>query len=303
MFHDMYSALREHYLEQPQEVSFETLALCNAACVFCPYPTLARRGTELPGVVIQSMIEQMSFWQKPFYISPFKVNEPFLDPRLREICQQIESTCPEATLRLFTNGQPLTEKHLEWVAKLKRLDCLWVSLNSIDPQEYGERMKLSFRITQLKLDVLHRWMEQGLFSHRVIVSRVMTGKSTGTQTHAVQQPQPIVIGDTKDFLFRQYVRKRWPRFESFLIKQDSWLGYVPPADPRIPQTACARWFELNITATGKVVLCCMDGEEKHVLGDVREHSLLSIYNQPYLLKRRERALTREGIDPCQGCSY
>lgn len=298
---DLYVPMRTHYLDQPREVSFETLALCNAACVFCPYPTLTRKGTELPTTVIYRLIDQMATWQKPFFVSPFKVNEPLLDPRLNEICYDIESHCPEATLRLFTNGQPLTERHLAWIAGLRHLDCLWISLNSTDAQEYGERMKCSYTMIQNKLDLLHSWMKDGRFSHPVTVSRVMTGHSV--QDYLFMGERGSVIGDTADVKFRTDVRKRWPLFNSFLIKQDSWIGYVEPSDPRVPQTACARWFELNITATGKAVLCCMDGEEKYVVGDCVQQSLLEIYNQPVLRDRRLHALTREGIDPCQGCSY
>lgn len=288
----MLTSLRQHYLDQPHEVSFETLAVCNAACVFCPYPSLERQGAELPTAAIHSMIEQMSSWTKPFFVSPFKVNEPFLDRRLAQLCADVETHCPEATLRLFTNGHPLTTRQLEWIARLGRLDCLWISLNSTDPQEYGERMKVSYSGVRHKLDQLHEWIEKQQFPHRVVVSRVMTGSGLYEPT-----------ADRRDAQFMKSVRLLWPRFEPFLIKRDAWLGYVEPSDPRVPRSPCARWWELNITATGKAVLCCMDGEEKHVLGDVNTQSLLDIYNQPVLRERRAHALNRQGIDPCQGCSY
>ena len=35
-------------------------------------------------------------------------------------------------------------------------------------------------------------------------------------------------------------------------------------------------------ASGKVALCCMDGEGKHVIGDVNTQSVLEIYNAPGL---------------------
>src|SRR6266576_3620732 len=291
---DSLLALRQHYLDQPHEVSFETLAVCNAACVFCPYSTLERQGAQLPSSTIRSLIDQMSFWPKPFYVSPFKVNEPFLDSRLPQLCRDVEAECPEATLRLFTNGHPLTERQLEWVARLKKLDCLWISLNSTDPQEYGERMKVSYSVVRQKLDTLHEWMQTQRFPHRVVVSRVMTGECD-IDPDCASAP---LRGDRKDAFFINAVRRTWPRFEPFLIKRDAWLGYVDPSDARVPQAPCARWFELNITATGKAVLCCMDGEEKYVLGDVSTQSLLDIYNQPVLRARRAHALSREGIDPC-----
>lgn len=275
--------LRTYYMNQPVEVSFETLALCNAACSFCPYPTLERKGVKMSDTLIASLIEQMSEFKKPFFVSPFKVNEPLLDPRLESICVDIEDECPAATLRLFTNGAPLTGRHLDWINRLERLDCLWISLNSCDPQEYGEMMRLTYDITARKLDVLHHRMLNGDFAHPVTVSRVVTG-------------------DEKDIAFLTEVRRRWPRFNPILIKRDSWLGYVDPSSKVPPRSGCGRWFELSIAATGRAALCCMDGKGEFPQGDCATQSLLEIYNNPFLLKCRH-AVTREGVTPCATCSY
>lgn len=282
--------LRRRYLTQPQEVSFETLALCNAHCTFCPYGTLGREGTRLPSTLIGSLIMQMASWQTPFFISPFKVNEPLLDARMREICERIEKEVPAAQIRLFTNGSGLTDKNIEWIANLKRMPQFWVSLNSCDSQEHAALMRMkgagSYRHIAEKLDRLHGLYLGDLFPHEVVLSRVVTD-------------------DEKDWKFATAVRKRWPHFRPFLIKRDAWIDFIEPSHKVPPRSGCVRWFELNITAEGKAVLCCMtDGSKpEHHIGDVTSQSLLEIYNQPHLKERRERALTRAGIEPCERCSY
>jgi hypothetical protein len=50
------------------------------------------------------------------------------------------------------------------------------------------------------------------------------------------------------------------------------------SEKQVAPTACGRWYKINIMASGKVALCCMDGEGKHVVGDVNEQSVLDIYN-------------------------
>lgn len=287
--------LRQHYYAQPREVSFETLASCNAACVFCPYPSLERKGTLLPDWVVDKLIDEMAFWREPFYISPFKVNDPLLDVRMQGICEKIEEQIPQATLRLFTNGSMLTERHLTWIAKLKHLDRtrgLWISLNSCDPQEYGELMKLNFSITAHRLDVLHQWLTENRFPYSVTVSRVLRG--------SLSDPGPSTA---KDLKFATDVIERWPRFRPLLIKDGGWIGYSDPTVKLPPRNGCERWFELSVTATGRVALCCMDGEAKYALGDVTDQTLWEVYNQPHLKQRRLKALTREGIDPCARCTY
>ena len=74
----------------------------------------------------------------------------------------------------------------------------------------------------------------------------------------------------------------------------------------VPDAACWRWWELSITATGVVSHCCMDGEAAYPIGDIREQSLLEIYNAPFWRERREKLLSRKVLDdrsPCSKCTY
>ncbi len=294
----MTSPLAHRYLTQPHEVSIETLALCNAACVFCPYPTLERKGARLHLDAINNLIEQMSTWREPFFVSPFKVNEPLLDVRLQDICEDIIEHCPKATLRLFTNGQPLAGRHIDWISALPvgRVEHLWVSLNSVNPTEYGELMKCSYSIVHDHLHELHARLAQGTFPHPVIVSRVVQGGGSALT------PTARLLSE-RDASFHRDVLTQWPRFQSILIKRDAWLGYVTPSDPRVPNTACGRWFELSITAEGQVVQCCMDGKGEYVYGNCVEQTLLEIYNSPAYRNFRERSTRKGAGSPCAQCSY
>jgi hypothetical protein len=266
--------LRDGFLDQPHEVSIETLALCNAACNFCPYPTLERQGTKMPDAMLARLCDEMAQFEKPFYFSPFKVNEPLLDSRLIPTCRRMEGT--KAVLRIFTNGQPLTQEKIDEIAQLKNVAHLWVSLNSHIPEEYERLMRLDFEKTAKRLDNLHSQD----FPHRVILSCV------GFPNEA----------------FRYYCFQRWPKFESLAIRKGSWLGAIEPQDTTIPDTSCGRWFELSVMANGIVALCCMDGEGKFPLGDVNKQTLLEVYNQPHLRQRREQLASRRGIYPCSTCT-
>lgn len=277
------SYLRSQYLDQPFEVSLETLALCNAACRFCPYPTLERKGTSLSNETLARLLLEMSTWEKPFFISPFKVNEPLLDKRLFEFCGSINRLIPRANIRLFTNGSPLTPEVINNIDILDNIVHLWISLNSHDPWEYHHIMRLNFEQTAKKLDFLHKQSSQGYFRHPVVLSKVSTTTNEGA--------------------FMTYCAERWPYFQPIIIKQDGWLGYVDPMSPEIPDTPCLRWFELSILATGEVSLCCMDGEGAFPIGNVHMQTLLEIYNSPQWRDRRERMISRKEIHPCATCTY
>lgn len=264
------------WLNQPQEVSLETLALCNAACTFCPYPTLERQGTRMPDELIGRLVEEMAGWDRPFMFSPFKVNEPLLDNRVIPLLERMNRDVPHARLRIFTNGSPLTLDKAEQIGRLQNVEHLWVSLNTHRPEEYEPLMSLPWARTAKRLDDLHA----SDFPHPVCVSRV-----------------------GRDVEFAPYVRERWPKFRPVIIKRDGWLGFTDATDSEVPDTPCARWWELNIMATGTVAHCCMDGKGEFPIGDVNAQTMLEVYNTRHWRERRQKLLSRRGLHPCSTCTY
>lgn len=274
----MFDELREHYGTQPNEVSVETQSLCNARCTFCPYPTLGRRGTRMPEGLLHRLIDEMAEFRHPFFFSPFKVNEPLLDARLIPLCRRFNERVPHGALRIFSNGSALTARQVDDLATLVRVAHLWVSLNTHRPAEYSRVMGLDFERTARRLDGLH---EREDFPHPVVISRV---------------------GPDEDFV--RYVRWRWPRFRIATIKRDAWIDYTAADDASVPHSPCGRWWELNITATGKAALCCMDAEARFGFGDANTHSLLEIYNHPTVKAWRDGMTDRRAAgSPCERCSY
>ena len=265
-------------MDQPHEVSIETLAQCNARCTFCPYPTLERIGTKMSDELIDRLIEEMAAFKRPFIFSPFKVNEPLLDKRLIPICESFNERAPHGYLRIFTNGAPLTDANIEGIAKLKNVRHLWISLNSHEPEEYERLMGLKFEHTAKRLDRLHA----SKFPHPVMLSCV----------GFPNEP------------FRRYCYERWPKFDSMAISKSGWIDYTDPQISEVPDTPCSRWWELSITASGVASLCCMDGEAAYPIGNVEKQTMLEIYNAPAWRERREKLLSRKDAGaPCATCTY
>lgn len=276
-----YEMLRKLYMDQPNEISLETATVCNARCTFCPYPTLERVGNLMSDEMIDELVGQMATFKESFLFSPFKLNDPFLDKRVLPLCKRINEEVPLAYIRIFTNGSPLTPKAISEVAKLKKLVHLWVSLNEYRPDEYEKLMGLNFEQTTRKLDYLHEQVVSGDFPHPVMLS-------------CVGYPNEP---------FRKYCFDRWPQFESMAIMKTSWLGFTDGQIYQVPDTPCARWFELSIMSDGVVSLCCQDSEGKFPLGDLKKNTMLEVYNQPELRKQREQLVSRRSVPTCNTCSY
>jgi uncharacterized Fe-S cluster-containing radical SAM superfamily protein len=199
---------RSQYLNYPIEVSFETQAICNAECTFCPYPTMERKGDRMSDFLIEKILSDLK--EIPpniqFTLSPFKVNEPFLDKRIFPICETINASLPNAKLRLFTNGSPLTNEIIDKISLIKNVQHIWISLNEFEDSAYEQLMGMPFYKTISKLEFLHSVLDKG-FPHPVIISRVADGSN-------------------RDLSFINFVNEKFPLFEGFLIGRNDWAGQV-----------------------------------------------------------------------------
>lgn len=282
--------LRDHgYLRVPAMVHVETLAVCNAACVFCPYPSLERQGTRMPDELIEKLVGDLQAIPRdqPFQFAPYKVSEPFVEPRLFDIIALVNARLPNARISLITNASPLIERKIEQLARVRNVAYLNVSLNAIDAQEYEALMKLPFARTLARLDALHEAKRALPLDFDIRLTRVSGGR-------------------VADEAFVQWVTGRYPAFVPAILPRNDWIGEVPSplALADVPDAPCHRWFDLSVTATGTVAMCCMDGEAKYPKGDARKEHLLDIYNRPHLVRFRQGLLSRRAAGgPCDRCTY
>jgi hypothetical protein len=113
-------------------------------------------------------------------------------------------------------------------------------------------------------------------------------------------------GKNSDRVFRAWIKQNFPAFAPLILPRNDWIGQIqfdgePPIVPDVP---CHRWFDLSITATGVVAMCCMDGEARYPKGDVREQHALDIYNQKFLRDLRRNLPSRRATGgPCDQCTY
>lgn len=280
---------RARYLDWPAFVHLETIALCNAACNFCPYPQLERKGERMSDALIEKIIGDLTDIPPDvrFQLSPYKVSEPFLEPRLFDILETVNARLPNAWITIITNGTALTERNIERLRAVRNLVYLNVSLNYDNPQEYESVMKLPFERTLRRLDVLHRRKLAGDLPFPVRLTRVSENRLS-------------------DMRFVGWAGDRYPAFEALVANRNDWIGQVDTdtAMPEVPDVPCHRWFDMSITATGKVAMCCMDGEAKYPKGDVNTCHVLEVYNQPRLRRLREQLVSRREVgEPCNRCTY
>jgi len=276
-------------LDYPALVHMETVAVCNAACSFCPYPTLERKGVRMSDQLIAKIIDDLTDIPKDFrfQLAPYKVSEPFLEARLFDILELVNSKLPNANISIITNGSPLTEQKIAQLSKVRNLSYINVSVNFDNPEEYEAVMKLPFERTVERLEILHRKYAQGVIKCPIRLSRVTSNNSAD------------------DASFVAWAKGNFPRFSAIIIRRNDWIGEIGSEQAlTVPDAPCQRWFDLSITATGVVSMCCMDGSTKYPKGDVNTQHALEIYNQPWLRELRSTLVSRRHTgSPCNQCTY
>ena len=281
--------LRDSYMDFPALVHIETLAQCNASCSFCPYPTMERKGTRMPDSLIEKIIDDLTEIPPSlrFQISPYKISDPFIEPRLFDILARVNERLPSAAVSLITNGAALTVRNLDQLAKVRNVAYLTVSLNFHDAVEYQEIMGMPLARTLSRLEDLKKKHAEGLFDFPIRISRVSVSR-------------------VDDQAFIQWAMGMYPDFNVCILPRNDWLGAVDGGSfaRGVPDVACHRWFDFSIAATGTVAMCCMDGKAEYPKGNVNDHHVLEIYNQPYLRKLREMLMSRRTSgSPCDRCTY
>ncbi|MGH8620254.1 MAG: radical SAM/SPASM domain-containing protein [Burkholderiales bacterium] len=279
---------REGLLDYPAIVHLETVAACNAACTFCPYPTMPRKGTRMSDALIEKVIDDLTAIPRhvSFQFAPYKVSDPFVEARLFDILARVNERLPNAMVSLITNGSALTDAKLDQLARVRNLAYVHVSLNYDNAEEYEAVMKLPFARTLERLEALHRRHAEGSIDCPVRVGRVTSTRG-------------------EDIAFRLWVQANFPRFGLALAPRHDWIGEVAGMDAAaVPDAPCHRWFDLSITATGVVSMCCMDGLAKYPKGDVNTQHALEIYNLPWLRELRTTLKSRRAAgSPCDRCTY
>ncbi len=273
-------------MDYPLHVHIETFAQCNAACNFCPYPSLERKGEKMEDSLIQKVVEDLCDIPRlhKFQLSPFKVNEPFLDSRLFDILALFNERLPNASVTLTSNASPITLEKLKKLTLVRNLAYLWISFNDHREAEYEASMQLPYFRTIDRLNMIHQFIVERQSPFRVVLSRVGDGSSA-------------------DADFVRFVKARFPKFESSIFPRGNWLGQISDTPDIIPAVGCIRWFDISITASGIVAHCCMDGAAKFAIGNVRTQHLLDIYNQPDFRSLRHGAETRLVAHPCNTCTF
>jgi MoaA/NifB/PqqE/SkfB family radical SAM enzyme len=287
-----YLLTRAVHMDYPRNIQLETVGRCNANCTFCPHEALDRKFDEMSDALFDKIIADLAAIppEHPLNFLLNGVNEPFMDKKIFARMRRINETIPHAMLGLYSNMNVMPRDFFERIREIRRLDYLNVSFNAANAAEYEASMRIDFNRTVTNIRrFLGENRRQRIIGGPIVLSRIMS----------------LDEGDER---FRRECPALFPEFEpgvDFIVavkNRASWLGQLDSGQPVPSLLPCKQWLSITVQCDGTVPHCCMDATGKFAFGNVKDRSLLEIYNSPQFRNMRENVLSRSAVYPCNTCA-
>jgi sulfatase maturation enzyme AslB (radical SAM superfamily) len=250
------------------QLQLETSAVCNARCVFCPYPTMKRKHGFMDMDLFRKIIDEAATMPLVDHITLTGLGEPLMDEHLVERIKYIRSKVqPEVMITAFSNGTFLTEQMARDLCKAG-LTVLYVSINALDHRRRKAIMKLDdYDVVEKQCErAIQIFAEEGDGQQRVVVKAIITKD--------LFEP-----GEPDEFI------KKWggewnKGGSAFIHMEGNWAGAMWPVRVT-PTSTCHRAIgEIMVLQDGRVSICCFDGEGQYILGDLNKQTIREMYNDP-----------------------
>jgi len=135
----------------PRMVQIQTHSGCNAACVFCPHSDASKKISQgrTSDALFTKIVDEIAFHNSTLRISPYLMNEPFLDHSIVDKARQLKQRIPNARVVLTTNGSLLTQRVVDDLVDNNPLRALYISIQGIEKEacEASMRGNLNFEKT------------------------------------------------------------------------------------------------------------------------------------------------------------
>lgn len=262
------------------ELQIENISTCSAACHFCVYPKLNRKGNSMPMALYRKIVGEAAQSKHIDTVKITGLGEPTLDPLLEERIRLAK----EAGLKteIFSNGSHLTPARFDSL-KEAGLNSLVVSLNAVRQDQHEAIMGLVGIFDRTCSYIEYAIANRGDMS--VLVRAVYTG-------------------DTFTYEDAKLFKERWGICGD-CVAEGNWSGDNRKRRDFDPNEACHRALNhIYVMYDGRVSTCCFDPAGKQVFGDLNTQTLQEVYSSEKYYTFREDHYNDEAAkyEICANCT-
>ncbi|MCX6112765.1 MAG: SPASM domain-containing protein [Proteobacteria bacterium] len=252
---------RYDYKKIPDYIQIETNILCNAKCDFCTQNQVTRRPVQMENRVWEKIIDDTRGLGITY--RPFLLNEPFTDERMLDICKYIKQD-KTAKIEFNTNAELLTPQKTDQLLGIG-VEIMRFSIDGYYEDKYNQRRKgLNFKTVVSNTEYFCK-----------------QAKNHNVHTDVRMIAFPGTEEEQKLFI------KKWESIAE-KVTITSLYKYPWEGQKEVIYKPCLKIrSEMFFYVDGRATICCWDTSERAIIGDVKEQSVLNIWNGETLRQYRE----------------
>lgn len=285
-----------HHLRRLQQSKkyhcvIETTNRCNARCRMCPHSQMKRPQktmTDATFTLILDRLKKEAIQPPVFILNGF--GDPLADDKIIARIKQVKVAFPDSIIKIYTNLS-LTNPTRTRQLLTSGINEINVSFNGYNQRDYQETMGLNYRCS---LKNLHTLLKTRRRLHSPVKIRLSMALVSQNERH-----------------ISQFIRRWQPQVDSVSVNRvHSYAGSVKISSDNFSINfdktpyPCKYIFDtLVFTLDGHLSLCCLDYEAAHTFGNIKNNSILQMFNSPAFNKIRSLHLQYQAdkIPICSRC--
>ena len=257
-------------------ISLEIGSLCNRKCWFCPNAYNKRPNEFMPLELLKKVADELAAIKYKGRIALYMFNEPLLDSRLTGIINLFRTRVPRSCIMIATNGDLVKDKQ-------QFIDLFDAGLNQLQVNVYSNVPR--FRELQEMMQQIPRISNGSLYNYISPKNRMYSLEEKYDKKITPSTPK---IG----------------RFE--LTNRCGTIPGMPIVMTEVSKV-CPRPFRfMQVNWKGEAVLCCNDYNAKVICGDIKQQSVVDIWENSVILREYRTALLTTGrrdLELCRLCAF
>lgn len=274
----------------PRRIFIEPTNACNLNCIHCVHDGTMTRPTGFMDMgLFRKILQDIRDLKRVSEVVLFQTGEPLLHRNIAEMVR-IASEQYDFFTKMNTNGVNLTRALSESLLR-SRIDYMVFSLDAATETSYNAIKRKPFfkKVVNNILDYLEIWgrLDTG-FARTMLAPDIILVE----QNHNRSQVESF-----------KRMFQRLPVGHVEVYELFNYMGAIEEANSKYPERKttprhrwpCCNtpWDVVGVRWNGDVVGCIYDYDNRYVIGNVTDHSLLEIWNSCRMMEFRRSLLNRD----------
>lgn len=264
-------------LSTPYSVMIEPSNLCNFKCKFCAPQVSTKkqnyRKINMELELFKKIIDDICVFDtklKQLKLGGF--GEPLINPMLTEMINYAKEKDVAEIIEVVTNGSLLTEQLSDKLIN-SGIDRILISIEALNSQGYKEISKVDIDMNEMIENIRY------LYEHKKKCEIYIKTIDISIKNDEDKKLFYDMFGDICDKIFIEKIIPVWPGFEMNIdkdFKNDLKGRYGK--DLNKVKICPYIFYSLLINSDGQIIACCSDWERKLILGDIKDETLVNVWN-------------------------